>query len=41
VCEQIHQREAAIVADILGGSSLAGARADHGYHRLQRKETAS
>jgi 4-hydroxy-4-methyl-2-oxoglutarate aldolase len=34
---EIHEREAAIVADILAGSSLADARTKHGYHKLQRE----
>ena len=38
ICTVITEREAAILADVLAGSSLADARARHGYHLLQRKE---
>jgi regulator of RNase E activity RraA len=37
VCERIQRSEASIVADVLSGSTLAAARAAHGYHRLQRQ----
>jgi regulator of RNase E activity RraA len=37
VAKEISEREAAIVADVLAGSTLAAARAKHGYHRLQRE----
>lgn len=37
VAQEISIREAAIVADILAGSTLADARAKHGYHQLQRE----
>lgn len=37
VAREINERENAIVADILAGSSLADARARHGYHKLQRE----
>lgn len=40
VCEIIHTREAAIVDAVLAGSTLAEARATHGYHRLQRRDEA-
>jgi 4-hydroxy-4-methyl-2-oxoglutarate aldolase len=40
ICEQIDASEDAIVADVLGGASLAEARARHGYHRLQRQGEA-
>ncbi|MCW2684443.1 MAG: diguanylate cyclase [Blastococcus sp.] len=36
VCQGIHEREASIVTDVLGGSALSMARAAHGYHLLQR-----
>lgn len=35
----IAEREEAIVADALAGASIAEARARHGYHVLQRKES--
>ena len=41
ICAQIAAREAAIVADILTGTSLAEARSRHGYHSLQRQEASS
>jgi 4-hydroxy-4-methyl-2-oxoglutarate aldolase len=34
----ISEREAAILADALGGGSLRGARDRYGYHELQRRE---
>lgn len=37
VAKEISERESAIVADILAGSTLAAARAKHGYHKLQRE----
>jgi regulator of RNase E activity RraA len=37
VCAAIAQREEAIVADVLSGTSLTEARARHGYHLLQRQ----
>jgi 4-hydroxy-4-methyl-2-oxoglutarate aldolase len=37
VAREISERESAIVADILAGSTLAAARASHGYHHLQRE----
>jgi regulator of RNase E activity RraA len=37
VAREISEREAAIVADILSGSTLAAARTKHGYHKLQRE----
>ena len=37
VAQEIFERESAIVADILAGSTLAAARAKHGYHKLQRE----
>lgn len=37
VAREISAREEAIVADILAGSTLAAARAKHGYHQLQRE----
>ena len=39
VCAQISAREEAILADVLGGTSLAEARRRHGYHLLQRPAT--
>lgn len=36
LCETISQREDDIVREVLAGSSLADARAKHGYHLLQR-----
>jgi 4-hydroxy-4-methyl-2-oxoglutarate aldolase len=36
ICAQISAREEAILADVLGGTSLAEARSRHGYHFLQR-----
>ena len=41
VCTVVSEREEAILADVLAGSSLANARAHHGYHLLQRKEASS
>lgn len=41
ICAGIHAREEAIVADVLSGTSLAQARARHGYHLLQRTEASS
>ncbi len=38
ICTAIAAREDAIVADVLAGSSLAAARARHGYHLLQRHD---
>jgi regulator of RNase E activity RraA len=38
ICTAIEAREAAIVADVLSGSSLTAARARHGYHLLQRHD---
>jgi 4-hydroxy-4-methyl-2-oxoglutarate aldolase len=38
ICTAIQAREDAIVADVLSGSSLAEARARHGYHLLQRHD---
>jgi 4-hydroxy-4-methyl-2-oxoglutarate aldolase len=38
ICEQISAREEAILKDVLAGTSLAAARAAHGYHLLQRRE---
>ena len=38
ICLMIGEREEAILADVLAGSSLTDARARHGYHLLQRKE---
>jgi 4-hydroxy-4-methyl-2-oxoglutarate aldolase len=37
VAREIDERESAIVAEILAGSTLADARAKHGYHKLQRE----
>ncbi|WP_329110660.1 RraA family protein [Micromonospora sp. NBC_01699] len=37
ICTRINEREQAILADVLAGKSLAGARAEHGYHLLQRR----
>jgi regulator of RNase E activity RraA len=37
IAREISEREAAIVTDILAGSTLADARARHGYHQLQRE----
>ena len=37
----IAAREEKIVADVLGGSSIAAARSRHGYHTLQRRDDAS
>lgn len=37
VCAAIAEREEAIVADVLSGTSLTEARARHGYHLLQRQ----
>lgn len=37
LAETIATREAAILADALGGQSLRDARATHGYHFLQRR----
>jgi 4-hydroxy-4-methyl-2-oxoglutarate aldolase len=41
ICQTIHEREEGIVADILGGTSLADARAKYGYHQLQRTGSSS
>lgn len=41
ICTGIAEREEAIVADILAGTSLAEARRRHGYHLLQRQEASS
>jgi regulator of RNase E activity RraA len=41
ICAVVEEREEAILADVLAGTSLADARARHGYHLLQRKEAAS
>lgn len=41
ICAEISAREAAIVADVLAGASLAQARRRHGYHQLQRREARS
>jgi regulator of RNase E activity RraA len=38
IAAEIAAREAAIVADVLAGTSLADARGRHGYHLLQRQE---
>lgn len=38
VCAGIAEREEAILADVLAGTSLAEARRKHGYHVLQRHE---
>lgn len=38
ICRTIHEREERIVEDVLAGSSLAAARAAHGYHLLQRNQ---
>jgi 4-hydroxy-4-methyl-2-oxoglutarate aldolase len=38
ICTVVAEREDAILADVLAGSSIADARARHGYHLLQRKE---
>lgn len=38
ICAGIAEREDAIVADVLSGTSLTQARARHGYHLLQRQE---
>lgn len=38
LCSRIADSERAIVADVLGGATLAEARRRHGYHRLQRGE---
>lgn len=40
ICATIHERESAILAEVLAGTSLADARAAHGYHGLQRAETS-
>lgn len=40
ICRTIAAREEKIVADVLGGSSLAEARRAHGYHSLQRRDDA-
>jgi 4-hydroxy-4-methyl-2-oxoglutarate aldolase len=37
ICAGIAEREDAIVADVLSGTSLTQARARHGYHLLQRQ----
>lgn len=41
ICTGIVAREEAIVDDVFSGTSLADARARHGYHQLQRQETSS
>jgi 4-hydroxy-4-methyl-2-oxoglutarate aldolase len=41
ICAGIAAREDAIVTDVLSGTSLAQARARHGYHLLQRHEVSS
>jgi 4-hydroxy-4-methyl-2-oxoglutarate aldolase len=41
VCTAIAEREDAILADILSGTSLAEARRRHGYHLLQRQEAGA
>ena len=41
ICASIAAREAAIVADVLSGTSLAEARRRHGYHLMQRQEVRS
>lgn len=41
ICAEIAAREAAVVADVLAGASLAQARRRHGYHQLQRREARS
>jgi 4-hydroxy-4-methyl-2-oxoglutarate aldolase len=41
ICTVVEERESAILADVLAGSSLADARARHGYHLLQRKEASA
>jgi 4-hydroxy-4-methyl-2-oxoglutarate aldolase len=38
ICTAIAEREDAIVADVLSGTTLAEARRRHGYHLLQRRE---
>lgn len=40
ICRTIAAREEKIVADVLGGTTLAEARARHGYHSLQRRGDA-
>ena len=40
ICAVISEREEAILKDVLAGSSIADARRSHGYHLLQRKDTA-
>jgi len=39
IARGIAAREEAILADALGGATIAEARARHGYHLLQRKES--
>lgn len=41
ICDEVSAREESIVEDILSGTSLAEARARHGYHLLQRHEVSS
>jgi regulator of RNase E activity RraA len=41
LCREIHERESAIVTEVLAGRSLADARASHGYHTLQRAEATT
>jgi regulator of RNase E activity RraA len=36
IAREIHERETAILAEALAGSTIAEARARHGYHKLQR-----
>jgi regulator of RNase E activity RraA len=38
VAAEIHERESRIIELVLGGMSIAQARAEQGYHLLQRKE---
>lgn len=40
LCTEISVREAAIVSEVLSGTSLADARRRHGYHTLQRHEAS-
>jgi regulator of RNase E activity RraA len=40
ICEEIRERESAIVDDVLAGRSLAAARAANHYHELQRAGTS-
>jgi 4-hydroxy-4-methyl-2-oxoglutarate aldolase len=41
ICAVVHASEEKIIADVLGGVSLAEARRNHGYHLLQRREERS